>query len=197
MTSAASWPTKRYQLAAAAVTLALSLATACRGTPPATDPSTAAMSESTSAAVPPATITTMAMPDTTGTDLVKVMRNLDQLLNLAFERADMGLLDLIHTPEADERKVTEQQLRYLLDNGLHYDPESEPSTITDITVQTPVEGEAIVDLTSSLKSQVVKDASGQVVQTGEGWTPRRERYGLFRGSDGRWRIRDTNVLGPA
>jgi len=182
-----------------ALGLMFAVATGCRGTPtaappPVTEPDTT----SPSTTLPrQTTTTTLAMPDTTGTDLVKVMRNLDEMLNLAFERVDLGLLDLIYTPDADERKVSEEQLRYLLENGLHYDPDLKPSTITDITVQTPLEGVAIIDLTSSLEAQVVKDASGQVVKTGEGWTPRRERYGLIRGGDGRWRIRDSSVLGPA
>jgi len=38
---------------------------------------------------------------------------------------------------------------------------------------------------------------GQVVETDDGWAPRRERYGLSRGSNGRWRIRDAYIVEPA
>lgn len=175
------------------------LVASCRGTPTTLPPSTSALGTTTvapSTLPPETTTTTTAIPNTTGTDLVTVMQNLSLLLNLAGERVDLSLLDVIYTPDAEQRKTLEKQLRYLLDNGLHYD-DSQRSTVTDITVETPLDGVAVINLTSSQGTQVLKDATGNVVKTGEGWAPRRERYGLFRGTDGRWRIRDASLLGPA
>lgn len=179
----------------------VSLATGGCGSAPRNGAVPRPTAETTAAAtstLPPETTTTTLtpLPDTTGTDFSVVVRNLDLLLNLAYERVDLSLLDLIYTPDAENRKTAEEQLRYLLANGWHYDG-ADRSKVTDITAQTPLGGVAIVDLTSSKGPQVVKDAGGQVVKTGEGWTPRRERYGLFRGVDGRWRIRDSSLLGPA
>lgn len=160
-------------------------------------PATAPPLTVSSSTLPPATTTTVAaLPDTTGTDLVKVMQNLKLLLGVAYERVDLSLLDMIYTPDAEQRKEAEKQLRFLLDNGWHY-AESSDSVVKDISVKTPLDGVAVVDLVSAEGAQVVKDSSGQVAKTGEGWSPRHERYGLFRGGDGRWRIRDASLLGPA
>lgn len=173
----------------------------CRGTPTANPPpvTTLGTSAATATALPAVTTTTTttAIPDTTGADFAKVMQNLDLLLSMASERVDLSLLDLIYTPDAEQRVIVEKQLRYLRDNGLRYSSEGERSKVYDVTAKTPLDGVAVVDLTSSLSTQVLVDASGQVIQTGEGWAPRRERYGLFRGQDGRWRIRDYSALGPA
>lgn len=169
----------------------------CRGTSSTLPPPTSAPGPTVvPSTLPPETTTTSPLPNTTGTDLVSVMQNLSLLLNLASERVDLGLLDVIYTPDAEQRKTLEKQLRYLLDNGLHYD-DGERSKVTDITVETPLDGVAVINLTSSQGTQLLKDSNGKVVKTGEGWMPRRERYGLFRGADGRWRIRDASLLGPA
>jgi hypothetical protein len=178
--------------------LGVIVATSCRNSPGTDPPPTSALTTMpASSSLPPATTTTtVAIPNTAGTDLVVVMQNLSLLLNLASERVDLSLLDVIYTPDAAQRATLEKQLRYLLDNGWHYD-DSERSKVSDITVQTPLAGVAVIDLISSQGTQVLKDASGKVVKTGEGWSPRRERYGLFRGDDGRWRIRDASLLGPA
>ena len=181
-------------------------ATGCNGTLSSDQrpvaPSETTVTTSRTAAPPettivPATTTTMAIPDTTGTDLVNVVQNLDLTLSLAYERTDLSLLDIVYLPDSPSRKVIEQQLRTLQEKGLHYAEGPERPKLTDFTVQTPEEGVAIVEVTSSRGRQVVQDAAGQVVQTNDGWAPRRERYGLVRGSDGRWRIRDAYIVGPA
>lgn len=140
--------------------------------------------------------TAAALPDTSGDDLARVVAALDDLLGRAYTQPDLAFLDNIYLPDVPARRDVEAQLRYLIDNGLHYDDAG--SQIRDITiVDRSVQGLAVIDATTSHGPQVIKDAAGKVVKTGIGWTPRRERYGLQLGPDGRWRIRDNNILGPA
>ncbi len=199
----------RRELAATGLVVGLSLAaaaaTGCSSSLPYDQRSTAVPPESTVTTASPettivqpkATTTTLAVPDTTGTDLVKVVQNLGLMLDLAYERTDLSLLDVIYIPDSPSRKVIEQQLRTLREKGLHYAEGRERPKLTDFTVQTPEGGVAIVEVTSSRGRVVVEDAEGQVIETSDGWAPRRERYGLSRGSDGRWRIRDAYIVGPA
>lgn len=188
---------------AVAILVAVILAAGCRSTarPDATTTSPVPMSTTASvttspptSAVPATTATTT--PDTTGDDLPRVLAALDALLGRAYAQPNLDILDSIYVADAAQRKDVETQLRYLIDNGLHY--EDDGSQIRDITVvDRSIQGLAVVEAVTSHGPQVIKDAAGTVVKTGVGWTPRRERYGLQVGPDGRWRIRDNSIMGPA
>ena len=188
---------------AVAIAMAIALVTGCRSTSqpdatttrpaPADTTGSVTTSPSTSAA-PGSTATTT--PDTTGDDLPRVLAALDALLGKAYAQPDLAILDSIYVADAPQRKDVETQLRYLIDNRLHY--EDEGSQIRDITViDRSIQGLAVVEAVTSHGPQVIKDATGTVVKTGVGWAPRRERYGLQLGTDGRWRIRDNSIIGPA
>jgi len=156
---------------------------------------TAGVTTSPSTSAVPASTTT-STPGTTGDDLPRVLSALDALLGKAYAQPDLALLDSIYVADAAQRKDVETQLRYLIDNRLHY--EDDGSQIRDVTViDRSIQGLAVVEAVTSHGPQVIKDATGTVVKTGVGWTPRRERYGLQLGTDGRWRIRDNSIMGPA
>jgi hypothetical protein len=188
---------------ALAIAMAVALLAGCRSTsrPDATTTgiapsnSTGSVTTSPSTSAAPASTATPAL-DTTGDDLPRVLAALDALLGRAYAQPDLAILDSIYVAEAAQRKDVETQLRYLIDNRFHYDDEG--STIRDITVvDRSIQGLAVLEAVTSHGPQVIKDAAGNVVKTGAGWAPRRERYGLQLGTDGRWRIRDNSVMGPA